>query len=61
LADFICVIKLKSHHLISAQHGLVKLSYKARKAHQLLTRNEVEEANKAVAKVLESKMMQRVL
>jgi len=34
LADFICVAKLKSHHLISAQHDLVKVFYVTRKAHQ---------------------------
>jgi len=53
--DFICVAKLKSRHLISVQHGLVKVSYATRKAYQfwiLPTRNQVEEANKAVAKVL---------
>jgi len=64
LADFIYIAKLKSCHLISAQHGLVKVSYTARKAYQfqlLLTRNQVEKANKAVAKVLELKMVQRVL
>jgi len=37
------------------QHGLVKVSYTTRKSYQfwplILTRNEVEEANKAVAKV----------
>jgi len=51
---FICVAKLKSRHLISAQHGLVKVSYTTIKAGPLLTRNKVEEANKAVAKVLEN-------
>jgi len=62
--DFICIAKLKPRHLISAQYGLVKVSYATRKTCQfqlLLTRNEVEEANKAVAKVLEWKMMQQVL
>jgi len=37
-----------------AEHGLVKVSYATRKAYQfrlLLTRNQVEEATKAVAKV----------
>jgi len=52
LADFICVAKC---HLISVQHGLVKISYVTRKASPLLTRNEVVEANKAVAKVLNGK------
>jgi len=39
------------------QHDLVKVSYVTRKVWKLL-RNEVEEANKAVAKVLEWKMVQ---
>jgi len=47
------------------QHGLVKVSYATRKACQfwlfILTRNEVEEANKKVVKVLEWKMVQPVL
>jgi len=33
LADFICVAKLKSCHLILVQHGLVKVSYTTRKAY----------------------------
>jgi len=40
----------------SVQCGLVKVSYVTRKAYRfwlLLTRNQVEEANKTVAKVLE--------
>jgi len=48
------VAKLKSCHLISVQHGLVK-AYATKKAYQfqlLLIRNQVGEANKAVAKVL---------
>jgi len=64
LADFISIAKLKSRHLISAQHELIKVSYSIRKptnSSPLLTRNEVEEANKAVAKVLEWKMVQQVL
>jgi len=61
LADLIFIAKLKSRHLISAQHSLVKVSYVMRKAGPLLTRNEVEEANKTVAKVLEWKMVQQVL
>jgi len=55
------VTKLKSCHLISVQHGIVKVSYVTRKAYQfrlLLTRNQVKEANKAVAKVLGWKMVQ---
>jgi len=42
------------------QHAyyLVKVSYAKRKAGPLLTKNEAEEANKAVAKVLEWKMVQ---
>jgi len=49
--------------MISAQHGLVKVSYATRKAYRfffLFTRNKVEEANKTVAKVLEWKMVQGV-
>jgi len=45
------------------QHDLVKESYTTRKAYQfqlLFTKNKVEEANKAVAKALEWKMVQRV-
>jgi len=42
------------------QHGLVKVSYVTRKAYQFLPL-QVEEANKAVAKVLEWKMVQQVL
>jgi len=34
LVDFICVAKLKSHHLISVQHDLVKIFYVMRKAYQ---------------------------
>jgi len=45
LADFISIAKLISRQLISAQHGLVKVSYTTRKVGTLLTRNEVEEAN----------------
>jgi len=59
LADFICTAKLKSCHLISTQHGLVKESYAMRKAYQfwlLFTRNQVEEANKTVPKLVEWKM-----
>jgi len=43
------------------QHCLVKVSDATRKAYQfwlILTRNQVEEANKTVAKVLEWKMVQ---
>jgi len=64
LADFICVAKLKSRHLISVPYSFVKVSYAMRKAYRfrlLLTRNQVEEANKAVDKVSEWKMVQRVL
>jgi len=64
LADFICAAKLKSLRLISVQHGLIKVSYVMRKTYQfqlLLTRNQFEEANKAVGKVLEWKMVQQVL
>jgi len=56
LAGFICVAKLKSCHLISAQHGLVEVCYTAKKDYQfqlLLIRNQVEEPSKAVAKVLD--------
>jgi len=45
------------------QYGLVKVSYTTRKAYRfwlLLTRNQVEGANKTVAKVLEWKMVQQV-
>ena len=34
LADFIYVKKLKLHNLISAHHGLVKVSYTTRKPYQ---------------------------
>ena len=44
--DFISITELKSCHLISAQHSPVKVSYVMRKTSPLLTRNEVEEANK---------------
>jgi len=45
--------------LILAQHGLVKVSYTMRKTNSgPLIRNKVEEANKAVVKGLEWKMVQ---
>jgi len=59
--DFICITKLKSRNLISVKHGPVKVSYTTRKAYQLLTRNQVEKADKAITKVLEWKIVQRVL
>jgi len=40
------------------QHGLVRVSYTTRKAYQFQLYLKVEEANKAVAKALEWKMMQ---
>jgi len=47
--------QIKPCHLISAQHGLITVSYATRKAFTYK-----EEANKVVAKVLEWKMVQRV-
>jgi len=65
LADFVLRHQIKIMPLTSAQHSPIKVSYVTRKAYQFqpftLTRNEIEEANKAVAKVLEWKMVQRVL
>jgi len=62
LISLILCCQIKTHHLVSAQHVLVKVSYMTRKACQfqpfILTKNEVEEANKTVAKALEWKMMQ---
>ena len=46
-------LKVINSYLFIQPHGLVQVFYVTRKAKSLLTKTELEEANKAVAKVLE--------